>query len=105
MKAARPRTGGTSRKIRRMVLNAKLSEQRQSCACRHGYKSPGRTTILSRSKRTRVNKCGCFTSVRFQIQRGNGSGRAYQKPRGLSSRKVRVSGSVFLKEEEAVSLE
>src|SRR5262245_5667516 len=105
MKGARLRIAGTSRKTRRMVLNAKLSERRQSCACRQGYKSAGSTTIPSRSKRTRANKRVCLPSVRLQLQQGNGNGRASQKPPGLSRRKVLVSGSVFLKEEEAVSPE
>src|SRR5262249_39147250 len=97
MKDVKPRIPGTSRKTKRMVLNAKLSGQQRSCACRVECISRGRTTLPSRSKQTPDNKQGCFTSVLFKAERENGNGRATRKPPGLSSRKRRVWDWVYLR--------
>src|SRR2546421_5926258 len=103
MKDVRLPMAGIWPKTRRMELNAKLSGRGRSCGCQHGSISPGRTTIPSRSKRTPVNKHGCFTSVLLKPKRENVNGRATRKPPGLSSRKAQVWDSVSLKELEAVS--
>src|SRR5215831_5496755 len=104
MKGVRPRMPGISRKTKRMVLSAKLSEHQRSCAFRHDCISPGKTKILSRSKRMPVNKHGCCTSVLFNVKRENGNGRAIQKPPGLSNLKVRVWGLVCRKQQAAALL-